>query len=181
MKRLKKSESGITLVALIVTIIILLILIGIAIAALTTQTGLFEKAKQAKKITENKYEKENITLAEYENKINESINGSRDEKKNNYGEINLLGTFNSLSGSIKYDLTDYKNLLLVYKTMQGKQTYTINKNLLQSEQEMYTFTAFSYNSNYRTTRYMINNCEMKYLDSYGNNCDFYNMEVYGEK
>ena len=38
----KNSQSGITLVALVVTIIILLILAGISISALT-QTGLFEK------------------------------------------------------------------------------------------------------------------------------------------
>ena len=44
---MKKSKNrGITLVALVVTIIILLILAGVAIGALT-QTGLFENAKQA--------------------------------------------------------------------------------------------------------------------------------------
>ena len=47
-----KNEVGITLVALIVTIIILLILAGISIQGLT-QTGLFEKANQAKKEIEN--------------------------------------------------------------------------------------------------------------------------------
>lgn len=46
------KNKGITLVALIITIIILLILSGIGIAILT-QTSLFEKAKQAKNITEN--------------------------------------------------------------------------------------------------------------------------------
>ena len=44
----EKNIKGITLVALVVTIIILLILAGVAIATLT-QTGLFESAKQAKK------------------------------------------------------------------------------------------------------------------------------------
>ena len=43
----KVREHGITLVALVITIIILLILAGIAITGLT-QTGLFEKARQAK-------------------------------------------------------------------------------------------------------------------------------------
>ena len=42
-----KEQKGITLVALIITIIILLILAGISIANLT-QTGLFEKAQEAK-------------------------------------------------------------------------------------------------------------------------------------
>ena len=49
-KRLK--EKGITLVALVITIIILLILAGIAIASLTGDNGLFARARQAKTETE---------------------------------------------------------------------------------------------------------------------------------
>ena len=65
-KNLRKN-NGITLVALVITIIILLILAGVAIVTLT-QTGLFEKAKQAKNMTYNAYEKENAILGEYSNK-----------------------------------------------------------------------------------------------------------------
>ena len=78
MKKQMKNEIGITLVALIVTIIILLILAGISIQGLT-QTGLFENAKQAKKTTENSQEKENIILGSYENKINEIVDSSTRE------------------------------------------------------------------------------------------------------
>ena len=46
MKKELKKQNGITLVALVITIVILLILAGISISALT-QTGLFGKAKQA--------------------------------------------------------------------------------------------------------------------------------------
>lgn len=59
------QEKGITLLALVITIIILLILAGITITSLT-QTGLFEKAQEAKRKTEEKKEEENITLNEYE-------------------------------------------------------------------------------------------------------------------
>ena len=48
----KTKERGITLVALVITIIILLILAGVSIAQLTGN-GLFEKAKSAKEETEN--------------------------------------------------------------------------------------------------------------------------------
>ena len=54
----KHKEKGITLVALVITIIILLILAGISIQTLT-QTGLFENAKQAKNATENAQKYEN--------------------------------------------------------------------------------------------------------------------------
>ena len=47
-----KKQNGITLVALVITIIILLILAGISIQALSQQ-GLFGQAKRAKSDTEN--------------------------------------------------------------------------------------------------------------------------------
>ena len=64
-----KKQNGITLVALVITIIILLILAGISIASLT-QTGLFGKAKEAKDATENALKLENNTLEEYVNAFN---------------------------------------------------------------------------------------------------------------
>ena len=73
------KNKGITLVALIITIIILLILSGIGIAMLT-QTSLFEKAKQAKNITENAQNTENTILAQYNNKINEIVDGTREQQ-----------------------------------------------------------------------------------------------------
>ena len=51
MKKYLRKTNGITLVALVITIIILLILSGVAIGILT-QTGLFENAKRAKNATE---------------------------------------------------------------------------------------------------------------------------------
>ena len=46
-----KNQNGITLVALVITIIILLILAGIAIASLTGDNGLFARARQAREET----------------------------------------------------------------------------------------------------------------------------------
>lgn len=65
------KEKGITLVALIVTIIILLILAGILISALTN-TGLFSKAKEAKVQTEIGTEKEQVQLAYLDAKMQSS-------------------------------------------------------------------------------------------------------------
>ena len=78
-----KNIKGITLVALVITIIILLILAGISISVLT-QTGLFGKAKQAEQKSKDAQELENSTLGSYENSINEIIStGSREENSNN--------------------------------------------------------------------------------------------------
>ena len=77
-----KNTKGITLVALVVTIIILLILAGVAIVTLT-QTGLFEKAKQAKNATENAQNSENDIIASYSDKINEITGSTREGSSTN--------------------------------------------------------------------------------------------------
>ena len=82
MKNVRKNK-GITLVALVITIIILLILAGISIASLT-ESGLFEKAKDAKEKQDNAQELENSILADYENKINEYVSGARNESNSTW-------------------------------------------------------------------------------------------------
>ena len=71
------NTKGITLIALVITIIILLILAGISISALTG-SGLFEKAKLAKNRTKEAEELENQRLSEYETQINE-LGGQKQE------------------------------------------------------------------------------------------------------
>ena len=61
MKKIEKTK-GITLVALVVTIIVLLLLAGIAIASLGGENGLFSKVKLGKKAYEISEAKEKIEL-----------------------------------------------------------------------------------------------------------------------
>ncbi len=67
-----KEQKGITLVALVITIIILLILAGISIATLSN-TNLFGKAKEAKNASENAQRVENNALENYVNAIDEYL------------------------------------------------------------------------------------------------------------
>ena len=67
-----KNTKGITLVALVITIIILLILAGISIQTIT-QTNLFKKAERAKEETEQAQEKENEMLSNYIDSMNEYL------------------------------------------------------------------------------------------------------------
>ena len=48
----QKKEKGITLIALVITIIVLLILAGVTIATLTGDNGILTKANEAKESTE---------------------------------------------------------------------------------------------------------------------------------
>lgn len=64
-----RENKGITLVALIVTIVILLILAGISISTLTN-TGIFEKVQEAKRKTEEENKEEQRKIAQMEALIN---------------------------------------------------------------------------------------------------------------
>ena len=63
MDKIKKQQKGITLIALVVTIIILLILAGVSIAMLTGNNGVLTQAKSAKEKTGEKGEQERVNLA----------------------------------------------------------------------------------------------------------------------
>ena len=70
MKKHKKKflgkEKGITLIALVITIIVLLILAGVSIAMLTGENGILTQAQNAKNKTEEAARKEEQDLAELE-------------------------------------------------------------------------------------------------------------------
>ena len=69
MKKILKNKKGITLVALVGTIVILLILAGISISTLTN-TGIFEKAKDAREKSEVAEKQQSETLDSYEKELN---------------------------------------------------------------------------------------------------------------
>ena len=64
-KKLRKlgKEKGITLIALVITIIVLLILAGVSIAMLTGENGILSQAQNAKERTEVEAEREAVSLA----------------------------------------------------------------------------------------------------------------------
>ena len=60
---MKKNVHGITIIALVITIIVLLILAGVSIAMLTGQNGILTQAQNAKDKTEYKNAEEKVRLA----------------------------------------------------------------------------------------------------------------------
>lgn len=64
MKKIEKQKNkGITLIALVITIIVLLILAGVTITTLTGENGILTKASEAKSQTEVATEKEQVGIA----------------------------------------------------------------------------------------------------------------------
>ena len=59
---MKKENKGITLIALVITIIVLLILAGVTISTLAGDNGLITKANEAKVVTEKSALREEIEL-----------------------------------------------------------------------------------------------------------------------
>ena len=59
-KEIIKLNKGITLIALIVTIVVLLILAGVGISLLIGENGILEQAQNAKSKTENGLEREKL-------------------------------------------------------------------------------------------------------------------------
>ena len=72
----RKYEYGITLIALVVTIILIIILAGVSISSLTGENGLLTRTAQAKRLTEAKSEEEAmqmlVTLSNMEKNLNSS-------------------------------------------------------------------------------------------------------------
>ena len=70
-----KEEKGITLIALVVTIIVLIILAGVSINLVFGNLGIVTKAKEAKRMQEQAELNEQIALGELSNEIDKTING----------------------------------------------------------------------------------------------------------
>ena len=61
-----ENRQGITLIALVITIVVLLILAGVSIAMLTGENGILTQASNAKKATEEAAKEENSKLSSIE-------------------------------------------------------------------------------------------------------------------
>ena len=115
------KNRGITLIALVVTIVVLLILAGVSISMLTGENGIIKQASEAKEKTEIAEEKEIVELA--------AVGAA---SKNNYGEIteeNLEIELNEMIGQRNEDYTlvkDGENFIVTYT--DSKRSYQIDAN-----------------------------------------------------
>ena len=87
--RKKYEPKGITLVALVITIIILLILAGISISALTNH-GLFGKAKEAKEKMQQAQRNEQEMLSQYMDELNKQTSDEKFEKSKGVNRPELM-------------------------------------------------------------------------------------------
>ena len=81
-----KKERGITLIALVVTIVVLLILAGVSINAIFNENGLIKKAQEAQNKMDQATENDQKEL----NNLNEWIENVTGEKTENGNNSNIL-------------------------------------------------------------------------------------------
>ncbi len=119
MKKIKPENKGITLIALVITIIILLILATISIQLLTN-TGLFQKANEAKDKTKNATENQAKTLNEYEDTMNEYLQGATGEMAEKLADKVKVGDY------VKYepDTASTDSILQELETYSGSDANT---------------------------------------------------------
>ena len=126
-----KKENGITLVALVITIVLLLILSGIAIATLGGENGLFARVKQAKKAHIQAEMQEQLTLALNELQIEKKGNASLDDVTQDWINTVISSDYNP---TIKEDASLNGKLVVMNKSdITGK--FLINQKLEISKTE----------------------------------------------
>ena len=115
------EKKGITLIALVVTIIVLLLIAGVSISMLTGQNGILTRAAESKVKTEDAEKQENERMQEYEDITAQYVGDSEDGKK--LRDENMF-EFDTTTGTIlrvKEDyLVDYYN----GSSWDGSHSYT---------------------------------------------------------
>ena len=163
----KKSNKGITLIALVITIIILLILAGVSIAMLTGNNGILTEVSNAKIETVLGTIKEQIKLLQMENRIEEKeitpetllAEGKvlRTVKMEDDGKYYMYyslkdNSIEGMQGLGREDITNFKDIFLIdenlnikYISSDGKEYGDeINKKVLEDETKIrFSSKAFS--------------------------------------
>ena len=152
---MKSKQKGITLVALVITIIILLILAGITINLLT-EGGLFEKTKLAKENSKNAQLKENETLSEYENEMNKYINGSRLESTGGKRAVLFDGDTDPKGIIVSEGIDNEDAKRELYDDVNKYDAVIVNAGELNSELDIIATTSFIIDKGVYNTSYIYN-------------------------
>ena len=114
MKKFKNANKGITLIALVITVIVLLILAGVALATLTGDSGILSNAEKAKEQTNLANSKEQVELAVQGALTKAYAEGtgtiSRDFLENELNNVVGAGKYNLSAGEAPWTVTvgDYE-------------------------------------------------------------------------
>ena len=120
-----KENKGITLVALVVTVVVLLILAGVSITTLIGNNGILTKTSESKQKTQEAQEKEEIGIAATTAQIGE----------NGYQELNQTNLQNAIDnqfGRNKAIVIDNGNGTFTVRFIESKRDYNITSNGIEN-------------------------------------------------
>lgn len=121
-----KEIKGITLIALVITVIVLLILAAVTIGAITGNNGIIGQANDAKLQTEIAEEKEILGVA--------TINAMGKDEEGNVTKINLDGELDKNPGKTNYSSEEKEEgIIVTFKTSQRKYLVETNGNITEYE------------------------------------------------
>lgn len=150
----RKQNKGITLIALVITIIVLLILAGVSISTLTGENGILSKVNSAKQQTEKEEGKEVIKLAINEMMIEKMEKGENltidyigdhihekleIEKEDVTKNGEPVETVNVIYGEYEYEIDDKFNVNII-GSIKGKITIDATYKII-GENAVITVTA----------------------------------------
>ena len=132
-----RENKGITLIALVVTIIVLIILASISIGALTGKNGIIGQSKDAKEQTEIAEEKEVVSLA--------TVKSMEKDRFGNVIRENLQEALDELAGEGKTIVTGNGRFTVTFK--ESERNYIINENgnvIEATNSNIFTYTEEGY-------------------------------------
>ena len=167
-KKHNKKEKGITLVALVITVVIMLILAAVAIGSVTGD-GLFNRTRQAAEAYENASKKELEHIQTLMNEIDEYLTGNTGNEEVEPGEVAKIGDFVNYSVQVdsngndvidegetydKWRILDLDNNghmeIVCYNgpsfSMGGKNDYANAIKILNDESEPYGNGTYGYST-----------------------------------
>ena len=120
---MKRNTKGITLIALVVTIIVLIILAGVSINLVFGNLGIVTKAKEAKRMQEQAELNEQIALGELSNEIDKTLGTPTQKQIKTVEELKNAGTYMTEPTTLK---DSNENLIKVPKGFKIAEDSGIN-------------------------------------------------------
>ena len=146
-KRNYSKENGITLIALVVTIVVLLILAGVSVNALFGNSGIIEKAKEAQNAMDKAAENDQKQIGELTNWIDNQVNGTTEGSTTGGDDTSTTSKISTLVGTVVDKNTKaedtYGNKITIPKgfkvvahgTVAGSATYTYSGDNIPAVQD----------------------------------------------
>ena len=133
----QEMQAGITLVALVITVVVMLILAGVAIAAVVDGDGLFSKTREAKEVYENASDRESEMLTNLMGQIDHYIKDSEDAPMEN--PLNQIVNVNqTYSGGTEGSYSD-PIIPKGFKPVENEQDNTITQGAVWGSSEGYKY------------------------------------------